>query len=325
MTREDTVKTIASYHKVKPSKVLRYCKTKNLDFQKWEQREHCIDYMVFPENFGEYMSIDEVAQSCGELYTYVTNKSGKGKRGTIAASIKGTRTQDIIKVLKKVSPTILSNVKEVTLDMAANMESAVSQVFPQAVLVTDRFHVVKLVIEALQHLRIDLRWKAQDDENKKVTQAKAKGERYKPERLSNGDTVKQLLTRSRHLLAKKPTKWSDSQQMRANLLFELFPKLRTAYYHTLKFRQIYTLKDKNKAKASFEDWIKDTAFLELDKFNTASNTVENHLDNIINFFDHRHTNANAESFNAKIKRFRANLRGVSDHIFFFFRIAKLFA
>jgi len=49
------------------------------------------------------------------------------------------------------------------------------------------------------------------------------------------------------------------------------------------------------------------------------------LDNIANFFWLKHTNANAESFNAKIKLFRAILRGVTDNTFFLFRITKLFA
>ena len=53
--------------------------------------------------------------------------------------------------------------------------------------------------------------------------------------------------------------------------------------------------------------------------------LEYHLENILNFFDNRSTNANAESFNSKIKGFRANLRGVSDVNFFLFRLEKLFA
>ena len=43
------------------------------------------------------------------------------------------------------------------------------------------------------------------------------------------------------------------------------------------------------------------------------------------FLKNRNTNANAESFNSKIKGFRANLRGVTDVKFFFFRLEKLFA
>jgi len=59
------------------------------------------------------------------------------------------------------------------------------------------------------------------------------------------------------------------------------------------------------------------------KFHTAC--LEYHLEKILNFFTNNSTNANAESFNFKIKEFRANLRGVTDVKFFLFRLEKLFA
>ncbi|MDD7603948.1 MAG: transposase [Candidatus Limisoma sp.] len=46
---------------------------------------------------------------------------------------------------------------------------------------------------------------------------------------------------------------------------------------------------------------------------------------MLNFYNNRSSNALAESFNAKIKLFRTNLRGVVDKKFFLFRIAKLYA
>ena len=49
------------------------------------------------------------------------------------------------------------------------------------------------------------------------------------------------------------------------------------------------------------------------------------LFNVIHFFDRRSTNASAESFNAKLKAFRAALRGVSDMKYFLFRVAKIYA
>jgi transposase len=51
----------------------------------------------------------------------------------------------------------------------------------------------------------------------------------------------------------------------------------------------------------------------------------NHYRDILNFFEKRSTNASAESFNAKIKNFRLQLRGVKDKTFFLFRLTKLFA
>lgn len=49
------------------------------------------------------------------------------------------------------------------------------------------------------------------------------------------------------------------------------------------------------------------------------------LETILNYFDNRSTNASAESFNAKVKAFRAQFRGVKDIPFFIFRLAKIFA
>ncbi|WP_242653601.1 transposase [Flavobacterium psychrophilum] len=38
-------------------------------------------------------------------------------------------------------------------------------------------------------------------------------------------------------------------------------------------------------------------------FNTAANSLNYHLETILNFFKNRHTNANAESFNGSRKKY----------------------
>lgn len=197
--------------------------------------------------------------------------------------------------------------------------------FPNAKIVTDRFHVVKLVTEALQHVRVKHRWEAIEDENKDIEAAKKEDKRHKPVILSNGDTTKQLLARSRYIITKKPNDWTPNQKQRAELLFSLYPKIQQAYKHTLEFRSIYEEKCKVRAKERFEQWFEDTEQLEFKNFNTAMNSIKHHFNNILNFFDNRSTNASAESFNSKIKRFRANQRGVRDTKFFLFRLEKLFA
>lgn len=58
--------------------------------------------MLFVKNMGAMLSIDETALSNGELYTIVTSKEAKGRKGTIVAMIKGTVAQDIIDVLHKI-------------------------------------------------------------------------------------------------------------------------------------------------------------------------------------------------------------------------------
>ncbi len=281
--------------------------------------------MIFPENIGEYLSVDEVSLSQGELYTFVTNKQGKGKKGTLVASIKGTLSNDISSVVNLMPLEQRSRVKEVTLDMAKNMEASMRKSFPNAVLVTDRFHVVKLVIEALQQIRIKLRWKAIDDENKAISEAKKNDERYIPKEFTNGDTMRQLLARSRFLLFKCSSKWTFSQKQRAKILFKEYPELKTAYNTTMMFRNIYELKNKQVAERAFIGWTTSVFINQMESFYTAANSILANMENITNFFLNRNTNANAESFNSKIKLFRANLRGVSDTDFFLFRLQKLFA
>lgn len=281
--------------------------------------------MLFEANVGEYLSIDEVALSQGELYTFVTNKAGKGKKGTLIASIKGTLAKDISEALNRIPLNLRQSVKEVTLDMARNMEAGVKQSFPNAHLVTDRFHVVKLAMDAIQHVRIKQRWEELDKENAAIESAKKQGVKYQHKVLENGDSPKQLLARSRYILAKKKEKWTPNQIERAEVLFREYPLIKQAYDHVLSFRNIYEQDTLISAKEKFEAWIEKSFNHEIKEFNTVAHSVQYNLDNILNFFNNRNTNANAESFNAKIKLFRANLRGVTDTTFFLFRLKNLFA
>ena len=303
----------------------RHYKKKISGFKDWEQLIHSEDYLIYPENIGDHLSIDEVSLSKGELYTFVTNKNGRGKKKTLVASIKGTKSQDIIDVLNKIPLDKRKLVKEITLDMANNMQLASRICFPECYLVTDRFHVVKLILEALQHLRIKYRWEEIEKENQAINIAKGQGLKYIPFSFDNDDSPKQLLARSRYIIAKKPNQWTENQKIRAKLLFENYPLLYQAYKHTLEFRNIYEETSREIAKEKIINWMQKTKLLNMTVFNTVVNSLNYHLETILNFFIKRHTNANAESFNSKIKLFRANLRGVVDVKYFLFRMEKLFA
>jgi transposase len=61
----------------------------------------------------------------------------------------------------------------------------------------------------------------------------------------------------------------------------------------------------------------DSGFL---SFGTVARTIQTHYLRIVAFFRNRTTNAASESFNAKIKQFRVQLRGVRDTSFFLFRL-----
>lgn len=184
-------------------------------------------------------SIDETSLSDGELYTILTNKAAKGKNGSIIAIIAGTKAETVIEILRKIPLRMRKKVSEITLDMAGNMALIAKRCFPSATQVTDRFHVQKLASEALQEIRIKYRWQAIEAENEAIEQAKATQAEYQPEVLSNGDTVKQLLARSRYVLYKKEKDWTETQKQRATLLFERYADLKKAYELTMALSHIF--------------------------------------------------------------------------------------
>jgi transposase len=273
-----------------------------------------------------YISIDETSLSQGELYTIVTNKEAKGRKGAIISIIKGTQSEKVRAILEKISLHKRKKVKEVTLDMAPNMESIVRFTFPSAKAVTDRFHVQKLAYDAVQEIRIKYRWAAIEQENKEMALSKELKQKYIADVLDNGDTVKQLLARSRFLLFKSESKWTPTQRFRAELLFSRYPSLEQAYNLSMQLGQIYhTTKDKGVAFTRLAAWYDKVEKAGFESFNTIAKSIQNHYLNILNFFENRSTNASAESFNAKIKAFRSSFRGVRSVKFFLFRLANIYA
>lgn len=281
---------------------------------------------MYPENIGGNLSLDETSYTKGELYTVLTNKSAKGKKGSIVAMIQGVQSESIIKILKKIPEEKREMVKEVTLDMAGNMGKIVSSCFRKATKVIDRFHVQKLAYEAVQELRIKHRWIAIDQENKKIDECKKNNKSIEIPEYNNGDSPKQLLARSRYLLFKSESKWTEKQKVRSQILFDEYPDIKKAYLLSQKLGWIYENSiDKTTARTRLAKWIEMVRQSGFKSFNTISNTINNHYPQILNYFDNKSTNAAAESFNAKIKAFRAQLRGVVDIEFFLFRLQVLYA
>ena len=170
------------------------------------------------------------------------------------------------------------------------------------------------------------RWEAISLENEKVGEAKTKGERYISPTFKNGDSRKQLLARSRYLLFKPRTKWTGSQSIRAEILFEQYPDILHAYNLSMMFRNIYeTSKSINEADQRLNVWFEKIEQYGFPSFVTAAESIKIHKETILNFFVNRTTNALAESFNSKIKAFRSVFRGVKDVPFFIFRLANILA
>ena len=297
----------------------------------WQWKEsaegiHAEQWRVFPQNIGPHLSIDETSLSRGELYTIVTNKDAHGRENSIVAIIRGTDSDIVLRALRQIKSELRNRVTEITLDLSESMHRICRLAFPKASRVIDRFHVQRLALYAVQEIRIKHRWDAINADTEAREAAKLEGRKYEPERLENGDTLKELLARGRYALFKSPDKWTASQRQRADMLFRLYPDLNEAYQLSQNLRAIFNRHStKDSARINLARWYNRVAESGFKSFNTIAATFYEHSDEILNFFDNRSTNASAESINSKIKAFRAKLHGVNDTKFFIFRLCNIYA
>lgn len=307
-------------------------------YRKWDQLEHAEEYLLFPENIGADLSLDETCLSNGEVYTLLTNKAAHARKGTLVAMVRGVATDTVSHVLRKLPSGIRSAVKTVTTDLSSAMMLTVRNVFPGAMLINDRFHVQQLMSEAVDQMRIRLRWQVLEEENKALREhrarrkaAKSRTEReaigpWEPCRMANGETLPQIMARSRHIVLKHESKWNGQQKRRAEVLFERFPKLKEAYRLSMRLTEMFNKKSTPaQARLNLARWYNEVEIFGENEFARVLETFENHNGTIINYFEERLTNASAESFNAKVKAFRAQFRGVGDIRFFMFRLATQYA
>jgi len=321
-----TCRTLDEYYHVNSNTLERQYKEVLSGYRDWEDLSHADDWLVFPDNIGPNMAIDETCLSNGELYTILTNRDRHGRECCLAAVVRGTRSEDVINALEHIPEDVLAKVEEVTLDLSDSMRKIVSWCFPNAKRVIDRFHVQKLACDAVQEMRIKLRWDAIQEANDEMENARLMGTPYTPVRYENGDTKKELLARGRYLLFKSADKWTNSQKIRAKILFREFPQIEKAYSLSHSLRMTFaknTIKDA--ARLSMARWYNKVEEAGFHSFNVIAATFYEHYDDILNFYNNRSSNAAAESFNAKIKSFRASLRGIVDEKFFLFRLANIYA
>lgn len=333
-----SISTLAVRNGLKGQTLRKQYKEKISDYRKWEQLEHAEEYMLFPENFGKDMSLDETCLSNGEVYTILTTKSAHGGKGALAAMVRGVASDTVSSILKIVPRKLRRKVETVTTDLSSAMMLTVRSVFPKAMLINDRFHVQQLMTEAIDQMRIAYRWVVLDAENKAIKEHRAKrkaahtraekkliGE-WEPERMTNGETKPQIMSRSRHIILMHKSKWNAQQQARAEILFQMFPDLERAYNLYLKLVDIFNKKSKpGVARLDLARWYNEVDAFGYEGFSKVIETFENHNDTIVNYFEDRLTNASAESFNAKIKAFRTQFRGVGDIKFFMYRLATLYS
>ncbi len=121
-TKPISANSLGDYFKVNGKLLEEQYRDHLSNFHEWDQLEHACDWVLFPDNIGVYISIDETSLSDGELYTVVTNKEAKGKKGALIAIIKGTNSNYVRKILEKIQIKKRKIVKERTLERAPTRE-----------------------------------------------------------------------------------------------------------------------------------------------------------------------------------------------------------
>ena len=69
-------------------------------FRSWKQLGHAEEWLLFADNIGPRLAIDESSLSNGELYTFITNRDARTREQSLVAVVAGTKSEDIIAVLK---------------------------------------------------------------------------------------------------------------------------------------------------------------------------------------------------------------------------------
>ena len=307
-----------------------------------EDKDYYIPVPILkPDNMGSHMAIDEKYID-GEYYTILSNK----ETGKIAMLAQTTKSSHIAEILSTCGDKCM-NVKTISRDLAPHYDMVCRENFMNAIAVADKFHIIKIVLQAVQDQRIEYRHLVKAYENKlyeehqereKRNQIKARlqGKKYKKEKYTyraqkyaNGETKLQILQRSRGLLFKPKTKWHTSMKIRAEILFELFPELEKLYNLSETFRRWMSKSNIGKSRTlmgkRIKNWFGEIDHLDNFYMNQVKITINKHLGVIMNYFYEGTTNAFAENLNRHIKRFIASLFGIREMDFFFFRLAIYFS
>lgn len=196
--------------------------------------------------------------------------------------------KSIVNFLKSIPDN--HNIQVVTMDMWKPYRNAVHEVLPNAVIVIDKFHVIKEVQNTLEIIRRNLKNQIDKSERK-------------------------YLRNNKFLLLTDREKLNKSQEQKLAALFERFPQFKRPYHMKEMIRDIYH----QPTKADAERWYFNIKGLlsdyeGADEFFDVCKTVDNWYDEIFNYFDYQYTNAITESINRQINEISSQGRGYSFEI-----------
>jgi transposase len=184
-------------------------------------------------------------------------------------------------------------IEAVAMDMSAAYVSAVESHLPQASIVFDRFHVVKLMNDKLTQLRRQLFQEATLDQ-------------------------RSVLKGSRWLLLKNPENLDDKrdEQTRLQDALALNEPLATAYYLKEDLRQFWEQSFTFSAQLFLWSWCERATSTGLKPLATIAKTLLRLQDGLLNYFDNRISSGPMEGTNNKVKTIQRQSYGFRDHEYF---------
>lgn len=190
-----------------------------------------------------------------------------------------------------------AKVEAVAIDMSPAYRRAVAEHLPDAVVVFDRFHVVKLFNEKLSDLRRSLHRRASDEQ-------------------------KRVLKGSRWLLLKNPENLDPERDEAARLAeaLRLNEPLAVAYYLKEDLRRFWAQADKAAAGRFLDDWIGRARASGVGMLDKMAETLEGHREGLLAYYDHRISTGPLEGTNNKIKTLKRQAYGFRDREFFKLKI-----
>jgi transposase len=280
-----------------------------------------------PENFGKQMTIDE-KQIGEEMHTIISNRQ-TGKIAVLARTV----TALPLKTLLEKYPQVCRSVEIITRDMSATYTKVGNEVFENASQVADKFHIVRDLMESCQAVRV--RYRQEILREQRLARQKQKQQKEDASiqpidnELSNGETPLEALARSRYLLFKYRHQWTNSQQNRAEALFEKYPEIEKAYTLACQFRVWIKAENVGKKMSQITNglnqWFKKVDESEVEEILNFKHTIERNLLSVLNYFRFGVTNAMAENINSRIQRFIMINQGTRHREFFYFRVANYFS
>jgi transposase len=191
-----------------------------------------------------------------------------------------------------------AKVEAVAMDLSAAYRLAVTTHLPEAAIVFDWFHIVKLLNDKLTALRRDLYRNATDKEQRQVL----KGIRWL------------IIKRSENLNDDK------DESERLDEALSLNAPLALAYYLKEELEWVFQENTKARARRFLEDWIERARATGLSQLKTFAKTLETHAEGILSWFDHPISTGPLEGTNNKIKTMKRQAYGYRDQEYFKLRI-----